>query len=103
MCDSKEIHLPAQNFCDKWAARAKPHPAEFRGGRSLGNLPVLVLGNPDGEGMASARMVFRWPVEPVWKSCYHSNCAMRPKLHTVPDTWGAHASQGKSPCKSFMF
>jgi len=27
----KNNHLPAHKFCDKWAAHAKPHPAEFWG------------------------------------------------------------------------
>ena len=36
---SKKIHLPAQKFCDKWAAHAKPHPAEFT--TQVGNLLVL--------------------------------------------------------------
>ncbi len=28
MCNPKKVHLPAQKLCDKWAAHAKPHPAE---------------------------------------------------------------------------
>ncbi len=33
-CTIQKNHLPAQKFCDKWAAYAKPHPAELWGGRS---------------------------------------------------------------------
>ena len=28
MCDPNKIHLPAQKFCDKWAAHANRHPGE---------------------------------------------------------------------------
>ena len=47
---SKRNHLPAQKNCAKWAAHAKPHPAEFWGG-----LRPVQVGTP---------LVLRTPVEP---------------------------------------